>query len=140
MIRPITSQNSAKQGFVLLEVVLALGLFGMVAVSMTAAINEIAVASRSSRQEGQVLRAMESALAEVAHQPELKPGTRSFSVNSEGVVAAAFIEKAELETKTKTRLDHMFRVVVDAWIADGERKVMKRHIETIVYAPNSPSA
>jgi hypothetical protein len=112
----------------------------MVAVSMTAAINEIAVASRSSRQEGQVLRAMESVLAEVAHQPELKLGSSTYPANSEGVVAAAFIEKAELETKTKTKLDHMFRVVVDAWIADGERKVMKRHIETVVYAPNSPSA
>ena len=134
------SGNSTSRGFVLLEVVLALALFGMVAVSMTVAINEIATTSRSARQEGQVLRAMESVLAEVAHQPELKEGVSSFPPNSEGVAANASIEKAILETKNKAALDHMFRIVVNAWIADGGQKIMKRRIETCVYAPNNPSA
>ena len=57
------------QGFLLLEVVLALALFSTIAVAMTAALNQMAVASRSSRAEGRVLRALESVVAEVAHQP-----------------------------------------------------------------------
>ena len=129
-----------RQAFVLLEVVLALALFGAVAVSLTSAINGIAVASRSARQEARVLRTMESVLAEVSHQTEIKEGSLAFPPNSEGVAAEAIIEKADLETLNKARLDHMFRITVNAWMVDGGQKVMKRRIETYVYAPNSPVA
>lgn len=136
---PSQQRERRSQGFLLLEVVLALALFSTIAVAMTAALNQMAVASRSSRAEGRVLRALESVLAEVAHQPEMKPGTRSFPINAEGVAAEATVEKAELETRDKALLDHMFRITVDAWLDDGTGPFMKRHIETYVYAPNSPS-
>lgn len=140
MKRHSFSRFPMQRGFVLLEVVLALALFGMVAVSMTMAINEIANASRSARQEGQVLRVMESVLAQVVHQQELKPGSSSFAPNNEGVAADAVVEKAVLKTRNKSELDHMFRVTVNAWISDGRKRLMKRQIETFVYAPESPSA
>ncbi len=135
-----TSQLPAPRGFVLLEVVLALALFGMVATSLTTAINQISIASNSARQESRVLRAMESVLAQVSHQMELKPGASTFPPNSEGVSAEAIVQKAELETRGKARMDHMFRIIVNAWIVDGRQKVMKRQIETYVYAPDSPVA
>ena len=135
-----TTQLPVPRGFVLLEVVLALALFGMVATSLTVAINQISMASNSARQESRVLRAMESVLAEVSHQLELKPGAATFPPNSEGVAAEAIIEKAEMETKGKSLMDHMFRITVNAWIIDGREKIMKRRIETYIYAPNSPVA
>jgi type II secretory pathway pseudopilin PulG len=134
------TQEHTARAFVLLEVVLALALFAAVAVSMTSAINGIAVASRSARQEARVLRAMESVLAQVAHQPELKEGSSSFPPNAEGVTAEAIVEKAGLETLNKARMEHMFRITVNAWIQDGRDRVMKRRIETYVYAPDSPVA
>ncbi len=138
--RPSFLVNQRNQAFVLLEVVLALALFGMVATSLTTAINQIAIASNYARQESRVLRAMESALAQVSHQLELKPGAVAFPPNSEGVAANAIIEKAEMETKGKAKMDHMFRIIVNAWMIDGRQKVMKRQIETYIYAPNSPVA
>ena len=126
----------ATGGFVLLEVILALALFGLVAVSMTSAINQMALASRSARQEGQVLRRMESVLAEVSHQAELRPDVRSYPANDEGVSVEATIEEAKLLTKLKATLDHEFRVTVDAWIQDGRQRLMKRHVEIFVYAPD----
>lgn len=136
---PSQQRERRSQGFLLLEVVLALALFSTIAVAMTAALNQMAVASRSSRAEGRVLRALESVLAEVAHQPEMKPGKKSFPANAEGVAAEAVVERAELETRDKALLDHMFRITVDAWLDDGTGPFMKRHIETYVYAPDSPS-
>jgi type II secretory pathway component PulJ len=48
---------------------MAMALFSMVAVGMTKALDQIARTTKSSRQEAQVLRVLESVLAEVSHQP-----------------------------------------------------------------------
>jgi prepilin-type N-terminal cleavage/methylation domain-containing protein len=60
------------KGFALLEILLAIALFSLVSVGMTQAIDGIAKTTTAARQEAQVLRVLESVLAEVAHQPEFK--------------------------------------------------------------------
>jgi Tfp pilus assembly protein PilV len=126
-------------GFALLEILLAMALFSLVAVGMTKALDQIAQTTRRSRQEAQVLRVLESVLAEVAHQPELKPRSLSFPKTSDGVDAAASIEKVRLFTQDKVELDKMFRVRAEAWLAEaGGRHALKRQMETYVYSPSSP--
>ncbi len=125
-------------GFVLLEIILALGLFSMVALAMTRALDQIATTSSLVRREAQVMRVMESVLAEVVHQPKLKPGSSRFDAGADGVEAVASIAPIELLTRNKNRLDHMFHIRVKAWIPDGRAHVMEREMETFVYSPNSP--
>lgn len=125
-------------GFVLLEVMLALAIFATVAVGMTNALDQMARSARSSRQEAQVLRVLESVLAEVAHQPELKPKSFSFPVTDDRIGASASIQKIEPITKAKVKLDHMFLIRAEAWYQDGREQLMKRSMETYVYSPNSP--
>jgi len=127
-----------QQGFVLLEIILALGLFSLVAVAMTRALDQIAQTSKAVRSEGQVLRVMESVLAEVAHQPELKTGSYAFEAGADGVEAVATIDKVELITRNKAKLSHMFSIRVKAWIPDGRAKTLAREMETYVYSPHSP--
>jgi hypothetical protein len=106
---------------------------------MTRALDQIAQTTKSSRQEAQVLRVLESVLAEVAHQPELKPRTISFPKTSDGIDASASIEKVHLFTQDKAELDKMFRVRAEAWLADGaSKRRLKRQMETYVYSPTSP--
>lgn len=126
-----------RQGFALLEIILALGLFSLVAVGMTQALDQIAQTSKQSRQEAQVLRVLESVLAEVSHQPELKATTVSFPRSADGVDARASIVKVKLMTKDKTELDHMFHVKAEAWLETGLKKSLKRRMETYVYSPHS---
>ncbi|MFN0078674.1 MAG: type II secretion system protein J [Prosthecobacter sp.] len=125
-------------GFALLEVILALALFALVSVGMTQAIEGIAKTSNDSRREAQVLRVLESVLAEVAHQPEFKATSVTFNPTADGIDASATIEKVKLITKDKVELDHMFRIRAEAWITDGRTRRMKRSMETYVYSPNSP--
>ena len=126
-------------GFALLEIVMALGLFSLVAVGMTRALDQIARTSKQTRQEAQVLRVLESVLAEVAHQPELKAGGVSFPKTADGVDANASIEKIRLFTQDKVELDKMFRIRAEAWIQlDSRKPVLRRHMETYVYSPHSP--
>lgn len=133
--RNITARS---QGFVLLEIMLAIALFSMVAVSMTRALDQVARTSRAARSEGQVLRTLESVLAEVVHQPKLKPGSVRFEAGADGVEAVASIEHIELLTRNKQKLDHMFLIHVNAWIPDGRAHTFAREMETYVYSPNSP--
>ena len=133
-----THTASVTQGFALLEIILALALFSLVAVGMTRAIEAIAKTSTAARQEAQVLRVLESVLAEVAHQTEFKATSVTFNPTADGIDASATIEKVKLITKDKVELDHMFRIRAEAWITDGRTRRMKRSMETYVYSPNSP--
>ncbi len=81
---------------------------------------------------------LESVLAEVSHQPELKPGRVSFSKTDDGVEAAASIEKVRLFNQDKVELDKMFLISAEAWLDDGRRHSLKRRMETYVYSPLSP--
>ncbi len=136
MNEPRSSQSG---GFALLEIILAMALFSMVAVGMTKALDQIAQTTKSSRQEAQVLRVLESVLAEIAHQPELKPSTLTFPKTGDGIDAAASIEKVRLFTQDQVELDKMFRIRAEAWLAEGaSRRSLKRQMETYVYSPSSP--
>lgn len=126
-----------RRGFVMLEIVMALGLFALVAVGMTQALDQIAQTSKLVRQEAQLLRALDSALAQVVHLPEFKKASYSFPESDEGIEAAAVIERAELYTREKALLDKMYRIQVEAWIKDGTEVVLRRGIETYVYSPQS---
>ena len=133
-----TRTSSHAQGFALLEILLALALFSLVAVGMTRAIEEIAKTSTSARPEAQVLRVLESVLADVAHPPEIKAASISFNPTADHIDASATIEKVRLFNKDKVELDHMFRIRAEAWIKDGRTRRMKRRMETYVYSPHSP--
>lgn len=127
----------AQRGFVLLEIILAMALFSIVAVGMTRALDQIAQTSKGARMEAMVLRVLESVLAEVSHQPEFKKTSVNFPRTADGVDASARIEKIELRTKDKVVLDHLFIVRADAWLSDGRDQLFKRSMETYVYSPNS---
>lgn len=128
---------SRRRGFVMLEIVMALGLFALVAVGMTQALDQIAQTSKLARQEAQLLRALDSALAQVVHLPEFKKPSYSFPESDEGIEAKAVIERVELFTQEKVMLDKMYRLQVEAWIKDGSEVVLSRGIETYVYSPQS---
>ena len=122
-----------------MEILLAIALFALVSVGMTQAIDGIAKTTTAARQEAQVLRVLESVLAEVAHQSELKPRTVSFPKTSDGIDSSASIEKVRLFTQDKAELEKMFLIRAEAWLADGaSKRQLKRQMETYVYSPASP--
>ena len=138
MNRLQTCSTFSQQGFALLEILLAIALFALVSVGMTQAIDGIAKTTTAARQEAQVLRVLESVLAEVAHQPEFKATKIDFPKTADHIDASATIEKVRLFTRDKAELDHVFRVRAEAWISDGLSRRIVRTMETYVYSPNRP--
>ncbi len=116
---------------------MALGLFALVAVGMTQALDQIAQTSKLARQEAQLLRALDSALAQVTHLPEFTQSRYDFPKSDDGIDAAAAVERVELYTQEKALLDKMYRIQVEAWIKEGTTVVLRRGIETYVYSPQS---
>jgi type II secretory pathway pseudopilin PulG len=126
------------RGFVLLEIVIALGLFSLVAVSLTQALDQVAKTSKIARDESRVMRVLESVLAQVAHRPELEEGSDDFKSTADGVEASARIKKIKLLTRNKAELEKMYSIQVTAWITDGLKgKLLERSMETYVYSPQS---
>ncbi len=131
-------RRRAARAFVLLEIILALAIFATVAVGMTNAIDQMARSAKGRRQEAQVIRVLESVLAEVSHQPEFKKKSFSYPLTDDRIGASATVAKVKLVTKNKAVLDHIFLVRAEAWFQDGREELMKRSMETYVYSPNSP--
>jgi Tfp pilus assembly protein PilV len=127
------TRRSHAGGFVLLEIVIALGLFAFVATSLTGAIDMIARASTLARQEAQVLRHLDSALAQAVHQPKLEPGTHTIPAGDEGIRTTITVTKAELRTREDVLLTHIFHIHVEAVLADHIGEILRRDIESHVY-------
>jgi prepilin-type N-terminal cleavage/methylation domain-containing protein len=134
-MRTTLTRTRQDSGFVLLEIILALALFASVATAMTVALNKMAEASRSSREEGHVLRKLESVLAEVAHQQNLTAQSFTFPADDAGVAAQVIVTEADLHTMQNQPLDHIFLITADAWVEGDSVRRMKRHLESYTYNP-----
>ena len=65
-------RSSRKRGFVLLEIIMAMGLFGMIAVALTTALHTIAKLAIESRREVKILRKLETFLVEESKRAEFE--------------------------------------------------------------------
>ncbi|MEM7014570.1 MAG: type II secretion system protein [Verrucomicrobiota bacterium] len=116
-----------QRGFVLLEVVLAIGLFAIVATAMVVALDRLANASTSARKEAILLRKLETLMTEAAHSGlQLQNGTTEFPADQSGV-------EAVVEIAEETNLGDLFRITVRARFAESPDE--ERQLEQVVYAP-----
>lgn len=120
--------------FILLEVILAVGLFGMIAVGFTTALQQIALGALRSGDEMRLQRVLETLLTEASKASELEPGDFSIKTDERGVYYSREIVELELENMDGSPLEGMFRVVVRAqWDSpNGDRE---RLVEIIRYEP-----
>jgi len=110
-----------RRGFLLLEVVLALGVFSVAAVGFAVAIKRMAGTAQAAQQELRITRILESALDEAVSVPALEEGTVSAAVADTDIEIDTVIEQmTELENEEGQLLQEMYRVTVTAhWFQDG---------------------
>ncbi len=122
------------RAFILIEVLLALGLFGTVAIGLVVALDHLAQNTLAARKEVVVLRNLESLLTEASKAQELEEGVLALG-EQEGVYYERIIEPIEdLENFDGQLLQNMWRVIVRAeWEDRGE--VVEEVAETMRYLP-----
>lgn len=116
-----------RQGFLLLEVLLALGVFGLAATGFAVALHRTADLAATAQRKLMMTRLLESALAEAMSYPVLEEGTTSVAVEElaeEGLEIETTIEQLpELENEDGQLLQEMYRIeVVARWFESGSAR------------------
>ena len=130
-MKPVASRKSSA-AFVMLEAVLALGLFATVATAMAVALNQLSSASTSMRREALLLRQMESAMTEAAHQQPLTPRFETRPEDAVGVRLETQIAPVNLKSERGETLDSIYQVTITAILDDGTELGMRRSLEQLV--------
>jgi type II secretory pathway pseudopilin PulG len=132
-MKPTVHRRS--RGFLLLEMVLALAVFGIAATGFTVALHRMANVAALSQSELRVTRFMDSALDEALSLPVLEEGETEVVIGEAGneVTFVTTVELIEdLENEEGQLLQEMYRIeVVATWEENGERQ--ERMVETWRY-------
>ena len=127
------SQRSsrARRGYVLLEIVIAMGLFAAVSVSLVKALHVTSQTSILIQDDMRIQRVLRSALTDALSNPQLEESDQTVDLAEITGDDLPFlsgelqtlIEPLELENEEGQLLQNMFRIKVTLhWFADGEQK------------------
>ena len=119
MIRPL---HSGKRGFLLLEMILALAVFGIAATGFAVALHRMAAVAGLAQRELRITRILESALDETLSLPVLEIGTTNTSVGETGIELDTTVELIEdLQNEDGQPLQEMYLIKVEAkWFDYGQ--------------------
>jgi type II secretory pathway pseudopilin PulG len=131
-----STKTTHTSGFVMLEAVLALGLFTTVATAMVIALNQLSSANTDMRREALLLRTLESAMTEAAHRTPLEPRFETTPTDAFGVRVETQIEPLNLKNQRGQPLRGLFQVTVTATFDDGADTAnpVQRSLEQTVFA------
>ncbi|MGJ8695156.1 MAG: type IV pilus modification PilV family protein [Verrucomicrobiaceae bacterium] len=119
----LNCKQGPKRGFLLMEVVLALMVFGIMAVGFTKALAVIRKNSMLVGERMQITQIVDSALTETLMLPTLEEGSTVTDIEERDMEILTVIEPMEIETEEGQLLQEMYRVVVTArWYEDGREK------------------
>ena len=126
----IHSAQPSRRGFLLLEMVLALAVFGIAATGFAVALRKMAQAASFAQSELRITRILDSALDEAISPPTLEEGETSSSVGETGIELKTTVKLLEeLLNEEGQPLNEMFRIKVQArWYENGAWK--DRSVET----------
>jgi type II secretory pathway pseudopilin PulG len=120
-------------GFLLMEVVVALGIFAMACTGLVVAFHRMAETATLAQTELQITRILDSALTEQLSFPTLEEGTTQIPVEGTDIELDVVVSPiTDLENQNKQLLQEMYRIEITAkWFADG--KWQSRSVETWRY-------
>jgi type II secretory pathway pseudopilin PulG len=129
----ISNKHSHRRGFLLLEMVLALAVFGMAATGFVVALHRMSATASMAQEELRITRILDSALDETLSLPVLEEGKTNSSVGETGIELDTNIELIEdMENEEGQILQEMYRIEIRArWYTNGEWR--ERTVETWRY-------
>ncbi len=129
------SRSGTSRGFLLLEMVLALAVFGIAATGFTVALQQMARVASLAQSELRVTRFMDSALSEALSLPVMEEGETETEIGQAGNVVRflTVIRLLEdLENEDGQILQEMYHISVTAtWMEGGLKQ--ERMVETWRY-------
>jgi type II secretory pathway pseudopilin PulG len=126
-------RHSVRNGFLLLEMVLALAVFGMAATGFVVALHRMSATASLAQSELRITRILDSALDETLSLPVLEEGKTNSTVGETGIELDTNIELIEdMENEEGQALQEMYRIEIRAkWFENGQWQ--DRTVETWRY-------
>ncbi len=119
-----TLHRRSANGYLLLEVVLAMGIFALAATGFSIALQKSADASDMAAREMQVTRILQSSLDEAISIPNLEEGEFSQKLEERSMEIVTRYEKMEeIENKDGQLLQEMWRITVTAYFMQGNTQL-----------------
>ncbi|MDE0836030.1 MAG: type II secretion system protein [Akkermansiaceae bacterium] len=115
------SSRKRSKGFLLLEVVLALGVFAIACTGLTVAFHRMADAAKLAQSELRITRILDSALTEQLSFPTVEESVTQIPIEGTDIELDVVIEPIEnLENQDGEILQQMFHITVTAnWFENG---------------------
>ena len=118
--------KSRNNGYLLLEVVIALGIFALAATGFTIALHKSADASDMAAREMQITRILQSSLDEAISIPNLEEGESVQKLEERQIDLVTKYEKMEeMENKDGQPLQEMWRITVTAYFFQGNTELSR---------------
>lgn len=116
------SRRGQRKGFLLLEVVLALGVFAIACTGLTVAFHRMADAASLAQSELRITRILDSALTEQLSFPTVEEGVTQIPVEGTDIeLDVEIVPLEDLENQDGELLQQMFHITVTAnWFESGE--------------------
>lgn len=128
----------SQRGFILLETLLAMGIFSIVVTSIVFAIHSTAELQSTIQRETWVQQQMKRALTEALKYPQTKAefiSQKTISYDELGSQAIVSIEPSEIiNDKTNTALKNHYKVIIQLFWYENDIKQVKT-LETYHYFP-----
>ena len=120
----IPSVHHSKRGFLLFEMILALGVFSIAATGFAVALHRMANVAAVAQSELRITRILDSALDETLSIPVLEEGETNSSVGETGIELDTTIKLMDdLENEDGQLLQEMYSITITAkWFENGEWK------------------
>lgn len=136
MNTPPRQTRPGAAAFSLLEVVLALAVFGISAVALMGALNEVSRHTLDTVEESWVTERLRSLLTEISKNPQVQPGELTFDPDLSGIAYTALIEEYEARSAKGESLRNLLRIKVTAVRPlGGGRSEVVEEAETLRYLP-----
>lgn len=103
-----------KAGFTILELLMAMALFAIAAVSLAEALNVISLAVTDTIEDAELREQLRAVMVEVTRDTNLTAETRETEPNAEGIGFRIESERLELKNEKGESLDNLFTVKVTA--------------------------
>jgi prepilin-type N-terminal cleavage/methylation domain-containing protein len=124
---------SRKAGFTILELLMAMALFAIAAVSLAEALNVISLTVTETIEESELREQLRAVMLEVSRDPNVTAETRETEANEQGLAFRIDIERLELDNEKGQSLANLFSVKVTAIrIQSGGRRETLDSASTIV--------
>ena len=118
----ISPHHRPKRGFLLLEMILALAVFGIAATGFAVALRRMSSAAELAQSELRITRILDSALDETLSLPVLEEGETNSTVGATGIELDTTIKLLDkLENQDGQLLQQMYSISITAkWFESGE--------------------